>query len=60
MRTIMNLYLLLTRPVVALYDFRQFRLFSHKHVLYVAELAALVNTFLILFGIKVGYFGPYG
>ena len=56
----MDFYLLLARPVITLYGLRQFRLLSHEHVLHVAELAALVNAFLILYGIKVGYFGPYG
>ena len=56
----MDPHLLLTRPVIALYDFRQLGLLANKHVLYVTQLTALVNTLLVLYGIKVSYVGPYG
>ena len=56
----MDLHLLLALPVITLYDFRQLGLFTHEHVLHVTKLAAPVNTFLVLHGIKVSYVGPYG
>ena len=56
----MDLYLLFARPVIKLYDFRYFGLVFHKYVLHVAQLAAPVNTLLVLYGIKVRYVGPYG
>ena len=56
----MDPYLLLTRPVIKLYDFRYFGLVLHEYVLHVAQLAAPVNTLLVLYGIKVRYVGPYG
>ena len=57
---VMDLYFLFTGPVIALYDFRQLGLLTHKDVLHVAQLTAPVNTFLVLHGIKVSYVGPYG
>ena len=60
MRAVMDPYLLLTGSVVTLYDFRQLGLLANKHVLYVTQLTALVNTLLVLYGIKVCYVGPYG
>ena len=60
MRAVMDPYFLLTRSVITLYDFRQLSFLSNKNVLHITQLAALVNTLLVLYGIKVRYVGPYG
>ena len=60
MSTIMDHHFLLIRPVIRLYDFRRFGLVLHEHILHVTQLTAPVNTFLVLYGIKVRYVGPYG
>ena len=60
MCAIMDVYFLFTWSVIASYDFRQLSFLANKYVLHVAQLAALVNTFLVLHGIKVSYVGPYG
>ena len=60
MGTIMDPYFLLTWPVIKLDSFKRLGLVLHKYVLHVAQLAAPVNTLLVLYGIKVRYVGPYG
>ena len=60
MSAVMDLYLLLTRPVITPYDFRQLGLLTHECVLHVAQLAAPGYALLVLYGIKVNYVGAYG
>ena len=60
MRAVMDFHFLLTGSVFTLYDFRQFGFFTNKYILHVTQLTALVNTLLVLYGIKVSYVGPYG
>ena len=60
MRAVMDPHFLLTGSVVTLNDFRQLGLLTNKRVLYITQLTALVNTLLVLYGIKVSYAGPYG
>ena len=60
MRTVMDPYFLLTRPVIKRYDFRRLGLVLHEHVLHVTEITAPFDALLVLFGIKVSYVGTYG
>ena len=60
MRQVMDPHFFFTWSVIALYDFRQFCLLTNKYIPHNTQLTALVNTFLVLYGIKVRYVGPYG